>query len=63
MSVGASLVAYLASDESDGVTGRLIAAVWDKWATLHERLEELDQSDIYTLRRIVAADRGKRWDD
>jgi NAD(P)-dependent dehydrogenase (short-subunit alcohol dehydrogenase family) len=63
LSVGASLAVYLASDESNGITGRLIAAAWDKWATLHERAKDLDASDIYTLRRIVPADRGRRWDD
>jgi NAD(P)-dependent dehydrogenase (short-subunit alcohol dehydrogenase family) len=63
LSVGASLAVYLASDESNGITGRLIAATWDKWATLHERAKDLDASDIYTLRRIVPADRGRRWDD
>jgi 3-oxoacyl-[acyl-carrier protein] reductase len=63
LSVGAELVVYLASDESNGITGRLIAAAWDKWPTLHERAKDLDASDIYTLRRIVPADRGRRWDD
>jgi NAD(P)-dependent dehydrogenase (short-subunit alcohol dehydrogenase family) len=63
LSVGAQLAVYLASDESNGVTGRLIAATWDKWTTLHERAKDLDASDIYTLRRIVPADRGRRWDD
>lgn len=61
--VGAKLAVYLASDESNGITGRLLAAAWDKWSTLHERAAELDASDIYTLRRIVPADRGRRWDD
>jgi 3-oxoacyl-[acyl-carrier protein] reductase len=63
LSVGAELTVYLASDESNGITGRLIAAAWDKWATLHERAKDLDASDIYTLRRIVPADRGRQWDD
>jgi NAD(P)-dependent dehydrogenase (short-subunit alcohol dehydrogenase family) len=63
LSVGAALAVYLASDESNGITGRLIAAAWDKWASLHERAKDLDASDIYTLRRIVPADRGRRWDD
>jgi NAD(P)-dependent dehydrogenase (short-subunit alcohol dehydrogenase family) len=63
LSIGAELTVYLASDESNGITGRLIAAAWDKWATLHERAEDLDASDIYTLRRIVPADRGRQWDD
>ena len=44
------LAVYLASAASDGVSGRLIAALWDDWRTLHE--QELD-ADAYTLRRIV----------
>jgi len=63
LSVGAQLAVYLASDASNGITGRLIAAAWDKWTTLHERANDLDASDIYTLRRIVPADRGRHWDD
>jgi NAD(P)-dependent dehydrogenase (short-subunit alcohol dehydrogenase family) len=63
LSVGAELAVYLASDASNGITGRLIAATWDKWATLHEHAKDLDTSDIYTLRRIIPADRGRQWDD
>jgi NAD(P)-dependent dehydrogenase (short-subunit alcohol dehydrogenase family) len=62
LQLGAELAAYLASDKSAGITGRLIAAQWDKWRTLHERAAELDASDIYTLRRIVPEDRGRDWD-
>ena len=57
----ASLAVYLASSESDGVTGRLISAQWDPWPRLHEHREELAASDIYCLRRIVPEDRGKNW--
>jgi NAD(P)-dependent dehydrogenase (short-subunit alcohol dehydrogenase family) len=60
---GARLCVYLASAQSDGLTGRLISAQWDPWETLHERKEELLKSDIYTLRRIVPEDRGKKWND
>jgi NAD(P)-dependent dehydrogenase (short-subunit alcohol dehydrogenase family) len=63
LSVGAELALYLASDASNGITGRLISAAWDKWSKLHERAHELDASDVYTLRRIVPADRGLAWDD
>jgi 3-oxoacyl-[acyl-carrier protein] reductase len=59
---GAALCAFLASRESDGITGRLISAVWDPWPTLPSRLSELQSSDIYTLRRIVPEDRGRTWD-
>ena len=58
---GADLCVYLGSKESDGVTGRLLSALWDPWATLADRVEALDASDIYTLRRIVPEDRGQKW--
>lgn len=54
----AALVAFLASSASDGITGRLISAVWDSWADLPGCRERLAGSDVYTLRRIVPADRG-----
>ena len=57
--LAANLCAYLASSESDGVTGRLISAQWDPWKTLHAHKDEF--GDIYTLRRIVPEDRGKKW--
>jgi 3-oxoacyl-[acyl-carrier protein] reductase len=61
LSLAASLCVYLASAESDGITGKLLSAKWDPWASLHLRKRELDGSDIYTLRRIVPEDRGKNW--
>lgn len=62
LSVGASLCVYLASAESDGLTGRLIAAQWDPWPFADAVKARIDASDIYTLRRIVPADRGEPWD-
>ncbi len=58
---GAALCVFLASRESDGITGKLLSAKWDPWADLPHRREELAASDIYTLRRIVPEDRGKDW--
>lgn len=58
LDVGADLVAFLASTESDGITGRLIAAVWDPWREFPEQREKIAASDVYTLRRIVPEDRG-----
>jgi 3-oxoacyl-[acyl-carrier protein] reductase len=55
---GAELVAFLASAASDGITGRLLSALWDDWASLPSRREELAKGDVYTLRRIVPEDRG-----
>ncbi|MGA2854567.1 MAG: SDR family oxidoreductase [Verrucomicrobiota bacterium] len=60
--LGARLAVYLASSQSDGITGRLISAQWDPWEKLHEFKNDLN-SDIYTLRRIVPKDRGKKWGD
>ena len=57
----ADLCAFLASPASDGITGKLISAVWDPWESLPDHLDELRDSDIYTLRRIVPKDRGKDW--
>ena len=57
---GADLACFLASAASDGVTGKLISAVWDPWSELPEHAADLD-SDVYTLRRIVPADRGLSW--
>lgn len=59
----AGLCAFLASPESDGITGRLLSAVWDPWEALPEHREDLERSDVYTLRRIVPADRGMGWGD
>jgi NAD(P)-dependent dehydrogenase (short-subunit alcohol dehydrogenase family) len=58
---GAALAAFLASSSSDGITGRLLSAVWDNWAELPVRQQKLAKSDIYTLRRIVPEDRGQKW--
>ena len=57
---GAKLAVFLGSAASDGITGKLLSAVWDPWAELPERLEDLN-SDVYTLRRIVPRDRGLDW--
>ncbi|HUJ72224.1 MAG TPA: dehydrogenase, partial [Verrucomicrobiae bacterium] len=56
------LVEFLLSSKSDGITGKLISAVWDPWEKLDEFKQDLN-SDLYTLRRIVPKDRGKAWGD
>lgn len=63
LSVGAALCGYLASGESDGLTGRLISGPWDPWPFSEDQRREIAESDIYTLRRIVPKDRGKTWGD
>lgn len=58
---GAELAVFLGSALSDGITGKLISAVWDPWESLPGHLDDLVSTDIYTLRRIVPKDRGKTW--
>jgi 3-oxoacyl-[acyl-carrier protein] reductase len=58
MSRAVELALYLASPESDGITGKLISAPWDPWDRFEEFKEKLKNTDIYTLRRIVPEDRG-----
>lgn len=57
---GAELAVWLASDQSDGITGKLLSAVWDPYREFDAHRQELD-SDVYTLRRIVPGDRGMDW--
>jgi 3-oxoacyl-[acyl-carrier protein] reductase len=59
----AALIVHLASPASDGVTGRLISAPWDPWERLQQYAVDLENTDIYTLRRIVPEDRAKSWND
>jgi NAD(P)-dependent dehydrogenase (short-subunit alcohol dehydrogenase family) len=63
LALGAAMCGYLASAESDGLTGRLLAAQWDPWPFSEEHRKEIAGSDIYTLRRIVPKDRGRPWGD
>ncbi len=63
LELGAKLAVFLASNRSDGITGKLISAVWDDWEVWPDHITELNASDIYTLRRIAGRDRGKKWGD
>jgi 3-oxoacyl-[acyl-carrier protein] reductase len=59
--IPAALVAFLASEAADRITGKFISAAWDRWVDLESHLAELEATDVYTLRRIVPADRGMDW--
>ena len=61
LEVGASLCVFLASDAADGVTGKILSAVWDPWREFPDRLDDLKETDIFTLRRIIPSERGKDW--
>jgi NAD(P)-dependent dehydrogenase (short-subunit alcohol dehydrogenase family) len=58
---GADLCVYLASSEADGITGKLISAVWDPWPELAAHHQDLQNTDVYTLRRVVPGERGFSW--
>jgi short-subunit dehydrogenase len=55
------LCIFLSSSLSDGITGKIISAVWDPWEKLQDYAEDLNESDIYTLRRIIPKDRNRSW--
>jgi NAD(P)-dependent dehydrogenase (short-subunit alcohol dehydrogenase family) len=48
----AALALFLASDRSNGLTGRLISAVHDKWEDLGPRIQGMASTDAWTLRRV-----------
>ena len=58
-----ALAIFLASNASDGITGKLISAVWDNWECWPQHVKELASSDIYTLRRVAGRDRDAAWGD
>lgn len=57
----AELALFLASDESNGLSGRLISLLWDNWKDSPRHLKEIMSSDIFTMRRIIPEDRGHKW--
>ena len=46
----AALAVYLASARSDGLTGKMLAAVWDPWEDLD--IEAVMATEAYTVRRL-----------
>lgn len=62
LETGAALAVFLGSTASDGITGRLLSAVWDPWRDLPAHRAALEPSDVYTLRRVTARDRGFDWE-
>ena len=57
------LILFLGSKYSDGIRGKLISALWDDWKNWVNYKQLLQNSDAYTLRRIVGKDRGFEWGD
>jgi len=61
LSKAKDLCIFLASESSNGISGKLISAVWDPWKTLNKYKNKLKNSDIYTLRRIIPEERNENW--
>jgi NAD(P)-dependent dehydrogenase (short-subunit alcohol dehydrogenase family) len=61
LDTGAALTVFLASAASDGITGKLLSAVWDRWSDLPAHRADLDRTDVYTLRRVTPSDRDLDW--
>lgn len=59
--VGASCATYLVSDLAAGITGRFVAAPYDDYRAWPTHLDEITDSDFFTLRRIMPRDRGQDW--
>ena len=63
MEAVSDLALFLSGKSSANISGKLISSVWDDWSNWPNHERELSSSDIYTLRRIVARDRGFNWGD
>jgi 3-oxoacyl-[acyl-carrier protein] reductase len=50
--LAASLICFLASGLSDGITGKLISAPWDPWKEIIYQNELRNNKDVAVLRRI-----------
>jgi NAD(P)-dependent dehydrogenase (short-subunit alcohol dehydrogenase family) len=57
----AELAVFLASDRSDGLSGRLISLPWDNWVAIPQHVPDIMSSDVFAMRRIIPQDRGYVW--
>jgi NAD(P)-dependent dehydrogenase (short-subunit alcohol dehydrogenase family) len=58
---GGRAAAFLVSDAARGINGKMISAVHDGYERWPERLDALQTTDIFTLRRILPKERGMDW--
>ncbi len=63
MHEAAQLALYLSDPQTPYISGKIISALWDDWRNWCDKVPLIDQSDIYTLRRIVGKDRAMAWGD
>jgi NAD(P)-dependent dehydrogenase (short-subunit alcohol dehydrogenase family) len=58
------LIKFLCSQASNGITGKLISAQWDNYEMLAKKKRIINNdSDVFTLRRIVGKDRKLKFLD
>ena len=57
----AEMITFLVSESCDGVTGKLISSIWDDWKNTPNHIQELKNTDVYTLRRILPEDINPYW--
>lgn len=55
------LVEWLVSEHARATTGRILSAQWDPYRTFPEHQEDINGSDVFTMRRIRPQDRGFTW--
>lgn len=55
------LTQFLLGYEGLKITGKLISAKWDDWRSWISHMEELENSDIFTLRRVTTKVQGQDW--
>jgi NAD(P)-dependent dehydrogenase (short-subunit alcohol dehydrogenase family) len=57
-----ALARWLTSDDARTITGKIISAQWDNYTRFTEHSDEINRSDIFTMRRVRPKDRGMAWD-
>ena len=61
MESACNLILFLASEFSNGISGKLISAIWDDWKNWPKNKKFLIKNDLFTLRRVTPKDRGVKW--
>lgn len=55
------LILFLSSKFSNGISGKLISAIWDDWKIFPKYKKQLSSSDLFSIRRIIPRDRNLKW--
>lgn len=59
--VAAEAATFLLSDDAAGITAKFVSAPYDDVRGWPDHLTELDNSDMFTLRRVLPRDKGRDW--